>query len=566
VLAALVYVAIGFSTREFALFNSDGETARTLLLALAGAQGTWAILALTLTLVGVQIVASSYSPALTGVTRISPVLAASLTLLVASAAFDVILVARSGDWIDGHAVRGATMIDLAIFSAALLLATATFTSFASLSQVSPEHVARRVLQRFDSRWLGRLPEQWPMRHHHPVAGTGDPGRDLATVLRALVERNDPASVRLILYELGEHLLVLGAGAHWPAVDAYLHASLGSVVRLTARQLDDSALDDWLIVLIRPLITSAGWGDPPVVDYLGFGEAPDGDRLLFETADSAVRFNRTAAARSALHLIESRACSVLPHLPKDDETVLFNPNLGTIQDPSEADRQLRSRRDRISRIVSEGYLPFLEELGKAAIGSEQRAVLGTATYVICGVVSAAVSQGRDSPRQRRATVGWGLARLHTLVECATEAGLADAVHLSLYYALEDLDASDSDDAALIDLVAHQVQEITVDSARAGTLGYGHILELAMVPVIGARGSPTAARVAVDGLIEALAILESSAAPAQQRYKGDFVEELRSRIDQVAHSSAADPATRERARDAISASRGRASASPGEGDSQ
>jgi protein-S-isoprenylcysteine O-methyltransferase Ste14 len=163
--AAIVFVSVGAMTRETGVFNSDADTAQTLLLSLAGAQLTFLLFVLSALAIGVQFLSTAYSwRAVQRVLVQAWPVAAACCAVFASALADVVVVSNGPDiladprWI-GAAVDGAFLL-AGVVGSSLLVAVLTIRG-----ALTAEGILARLLRSLTDGWIKAIRTEWVDREH-----------------------------------------------------------------------------------------------------------------------------------------------------------------------------------------------------------------------------------------------------------------------------------------------------------------------------------------------------------------------------------------------------------------
>ena len=533
-LPVFVYAMVSLCTRELSIFESDLETARTLLLATAGAQGTLAILGLTAWLVTVELITSSYSAHVVPRLWNRQSLAAA-GLLVGSILFDIFLVARSGTMMDGHPERTGALVDVAFLFAGVAVFVAIGFAMNGVRSTHPEQLMARLMDRLDAGWLSVVKHEFRLAND-PIY-PDDPLRGAETVLRGLVDRHDFGSFRLAVTVMAEKFRGAMRDEDLIAQDRYLSLHLRPLIAYIGSR-KESAFLETLVAFVQAI-------DPPdakvvMQQKMMIFETPPGERLLRALADTAVERACDDAASEALRLLGERARQLIPELPAEDQTSRYNPNYDYSREQTEKERHREWDNDQRIDVVTDQYVNYFEKLGRQAIDTRAERAIWTCSNALTGVVREAC--GLTQSRQiRRVLIIWSLGAFERIVRQMCESGRADGLYAGmLHYATESLTDDDPDAAEISDAICEALARVIVRLARAGLLGYGVLVEAAMTGLrAGAKGS--GARRIVDAMGEALDEL----APYQALEDIPFIiKELRGRIEQVGLQSGSKDA-RERA---------------------
>jgi len=538
------YLAIAFSTRELVLFNSDVETARVLLLSMAGAQGTWAILALSLTLVLMQIVASSYSTNLAGMSTLRWPVIGALAISGTSILYDVIIVARVDDWVGVHRARGEALVDVAFLLAAVSLCAIVLTSLESVRHVGPERLMGRLLRRLDNEWLQRIVGRWPVSRGVTQLDVNDPMRPIESVLRSLTVKADIGSLRVNLSQLWRRLAeIMDPYDHehpeyWVALDACVHHYLRLLIRDTARQHDEDMLAEWL--RLARLLAERAIVDRPYLIRNGASSVSEltvGDALLREISSSALEHGRALTARDALWPIEGKARALLSILPPENESYLFSEDFEALRQLTDDEQQRRYDNDEIVMFLEHRYIDYLGAAGETAAKARMASVSWSASYALSIFISQLCKEVPQSPVIRRQVVSWTLFRLGEVARVCCDCGARDSVHYGgLGWSLEPLDPSNLEDNALMLKIAGTVAAILSQLAEHGILDTTAVTDAAMLAVSAGKRLSDVAATILDALGQSLQSFPRSPGfdPSPGSEHSRVVRELRQRIEQIGWS--------------------------------
>ncbi len=385
----LLALFVGLGTAEISVFSSDGETARTLLLLFAGAQGTLLLFSGSALIVGMQLTGDAYSWRV-----VRPVLLYRYRLWAAGAAvgasivFDLVVVART-DW---PALTDTTKVLVDVGGLVAILCV-LFVSWAALSMagaLTAEAVMPVLLNRINKRWMSEALDWGDHYATHPR----DPMLPVVDLLSGVVRRGDVYGFRACIVELVKWSesewpasdnpasvegwsvypgqAVEGMDRVWPnstetenarALDRYLHHHMAGLIRRAASDEDVEFIDG----LERFVSSSYSRGHP----YVGTAEFSwgldrfSGEKLLREIIEVSIRSNHKTTARSALYTVSFAAERLVKALPTLDETsVRDDPTEAPLERTEEQRAKERAGDDKID-VVSEGYGHYLSTMGQLA---------------------------------------------------------------------------------------------------------------------------------------------------------------------------------------------------------
>ena len=529
---ALVYLLAAFLTREVEIFTSGVETGRTLMLSIAGAQGTLGVLALTLTVVLVQMTTAAYSGVLAGMVWPDRRTVLALALLVVSIIFDVVVVARSDSWLAGGGARAGAFVDGGLFLAALAMACLLLSALASVRMVAPERLMLRVLQRLDALRMAWAGMQWPSRFGPRTLDPEDPMRSVQALLRELISKGDLQSLRLGLAQLRQQLEKHRHTADTVSVHGYCHYYLGPLVDAAASETGAEGLEEFL-----NFVYFLGLPSPEWIKELHLGgdfDPPPGELLLREIVNVAVDKRVDAVVGRGLRLIQEHAGKILPLLPRQEETMTYNPDHDYSVELAQEERDRLWHNEARIQLVEHQYIDYFGSVAEHALAMP--VPCETAAWYASGDLSSlvtAICRGVVSTRIRELLVVSALYRLEAVARAVCEAQCPGGLNImGLHHALEALDSQDAKQVEAIDAIAATTGRIVQRLGRDGLLRYGTVVDAAMVGVYAGVKRPKAALMLVEAMGRALQ--EMPATPGFDRNdEAQFaVKELRKRIEQVA----------------------------------
>ena len=529
---ALVYLFAAFLTREVEIFTSGAETGRTLMLSLAGAQGTLGILALTLVVVLIQMTTAAYSGVLAGMVWFDRRTALALAFLLGSIVFDVVVVARSDSWLAGDMARAGALVDSGLFLAALAMVCVLLSALASVRMVAPERLMLRVLQDLDARRIAWAAEQWPSRFGPRSLDPGDPMRSVQALLREPISKKDLQSLRFGLTQLRQRLEQYTHGSDAVSVHGYCHYYLGPLVDAAASETGAEGLEEFLNFVYFLGLPSPEWIKE--VRLGGDVDGPPGELLLREVIDAAIVNNQSIIAGRGLHLIAEQVQKVLPLLPRQEDTMWYNPSHDfSIQLADEERHRLQDNEARI-RLVEHQYIDYFGSVAERALAMP--VPCETATWDASGDLSSlvvAISRSVESPRVRELLVVRTLHRLEAVAKAVCEARCPEGLSMmGLDNAMDALDAEDPKQAEAIDGIAATTGRIVRRLGREGLLRYGIVSDVGMIGVYASEKRPQAARMLVEAMGHALQDMPTTPGFDRNDEAQFAVKELRERIEQVA----------------------------------
>jgi len=559
VLAALLlgpgflYVMIAFSTRELVLFHSGEETARVLLLAMAGAQGTWAILALSLSLVLMQIIASNYSANLAQMATLRWSFLAGLLLLGSSILYDVILVARIDDWIGLHRGRGQQLVDTAFLMCVVSLVGVALVAYESTREVTTERIMQRLLRRFDAGWLQRITNEWPSRFGPRQVDVDDPMRGVETVLRSHMNSGDLGSTRIVLLGLYEALQTTirpharGNPKLWTSVDAYLGFYARSLVASTAKQVDEAGVQQWMS-FVRLMMEGAGIDEASFkrdTFYLS-EDCPPGEILLRRIISAAVSNAHVEVAEQGIWAVTARAGKLIGILPSDADVLVYGGQLGSLRDLSEEEEERRRQNDNLIETLEHRYLSYLRQQGELAVGAGCQDLARQASHCLSQLLGRILELPKQSAWMRRLLVRDVLYELEQVADYACESHVPGAFTVSgLGWSLGKLER-DVDDTEVLSGIGLWTGRIIDKLTRHGMLEYSTVVDAAMIGLAIQRSGDDRSGQVLASFVDALGFLLNTWTRETNEKHRLVIEELLARIGQLAPSAKGEAAEKAKSR--------------------
>jgi protein-S-isoprenylcysteine O-methyltransferase Ste14 len=537
-----LYLAVAFSTRELVLFHSSQETAQVLLLSMAGAQGTWAILALSLSLVLMQIIASNYSANLAQMAALRWPFVIGLALLGSSILYDVIVVARIDDWVGLHRARGEELVDAAFLLCVVSLAGVALAAFESTRQVTTERIMRRLLQRFDARWLQRVTNEWPSRVGQWQVDIDDPMRGVETVLRSHMNSGDLGSTRIVLLGLREALDTAIRPQRrdnpklWVSLDAYLSSYTGSLVAATAKQVDEAGIQQWMS-FVRLMMEDASMDVASLkrdTFYLS-EDSPPGEFLLRRIISAAVSNAHVGVAGQGIWAVTARAEKLIGILPADADLLVYGGQLGSLRDLSKEEEERRRENDYLIEALEQRYLSYLRQQGELAVGAGYQVLAWQASHCLSQLLERILALPKQSAWMRRLLVNHALYELEQVADYACESRVARAFTLSgLGLSLGKLDRDD-DDRDILSGISLWTGRMVGKLARHGVLEYSTVVDAAMVGLQAQESGVENSGHVLASLVDALDLLLGNWTRERNEKHRLVIQELFSRIGQLAPSA-------------------------------
>jgi hypothetical protein len=527
---AVAYLLAALLTREISVFESGVDVARTLLLGLAGAQGTLAVVGLTAWFVTVELVTSSYSAQVIPRMWSRGTVTAAI-LLVASILYDVVVVARSDVLLVGHPTRTGVLVDLGLLIAGVAIGATMLSTLSGVRMALPEQVMANLMRRLDDDWLRRIREEFEdsPRTLYP----DDPLRGAESLLRALVDRHDVGSFAIAVRLLGYRFQRTLEKEDLIALDVYLHHHLRPLISYVGDRRDCHVMGE--LMNLADIIEQ-----PPAEvvmrQKLGLFGVPPGERLLRTITDAATSTNCEDAAQRGLWRLAERGRALMTHLPPQTETSVYNPDYDYSRKRTKQEQQRQWDNNSKVRLIQDRYIGYFASTAKRAIQSD----CGGAVWAACDNLVDTIGQAvqiRESPRIRQVLIGRALTYLEEVVKAMCEAGRADRLDMGkLEYAARSLKDDDPDASKIVDWICTVVARVLERLAKAGLLQYGPVVEAALLG-LEAKNRGSGARIIVDAMGNSIRHLKAFA----DREDVPFViKELQGRIEQVGFQSGAKDA--------------------------
>ena len=529
-LLGLIYLFTAFLTREVEVFTSGVVTGRTLMLSMAGAQGTLGILALTLAAVLIQMTTSAYSGVLARAVWLDKRTVVALALLAASMGFDVVVVARSDSWLAADKSRAGALVDSGLLIAGVAMGFVLLNAWRSLGMLAPERVMLRVLEQLTPNRMAWAATQWPLRFGPRRLDPADPMRHVQTLLRELIFKRDLQSLRFALAQLRDRLTDYSRTTDLVSLHAYCHYYLGSLVGPAATELGADGLEEFLNLVYFVGLPAGDWiGRVKLADE---DDRPSGELLLREIVDVAVAHNLKWVAGRGLRLIHEQAGGVLPLLPRQEETWRYNPDYDYSAERTEEEKHRLWDNDAKVGLVEHHYIGYFGSVAEQALVVPCDTAAWYASGDLCYLISD-ISATVLSPRVREMLLRRALSRLEAVARAACEFRRPEGLHIGgLHYAVEKLNSQDPKQAEAIDGIAATTARIVRRLGREGLLRYMTVVDAAMVGVYAGRKRSQAALILVQAMGQALHDMPATLGFDKNDEAQFAVKELRERIRQVA----------------------------------
>ena len=523
-----LYLLVAFLSNEVGVFASDVETARTLVLALAGAQGTIGILTLTLMFVLVQVTAGSYAGSLGRLIWSDSRLWLAYGFLLGSIGLDVLLIARTGTWLTADGM----LVDLALLAAACSLSLVVYLSLSSVRILAPERLIRRALAGLDKEYLSETLENWASRFGPQHLESEDPMRAAESVLRGLIARQDIQSFILALIVVRDTLSTHSRGLPLVQLQSYCHHYLGPLLSSVERNLGSEGLQQFLdFVENVPAPSPQDWVDNK---HLTSWESPPGEALLRRTISVAIGSNHETVILRGLFRVEERAKRFLAFLPAAEETAMYNPDYDYSKSHSAEDRQRRWGEEAKVEVFERQYIGYFADICDQAIIQNHREVCRDATNGLATMINEAC-RNVSSQRIRETVVNHGLYRFNEVSKTAAEHSREAYIDMSSLHLDLNVLGKDSENTLLLKHIAVFAAGVLTRIAAANVLDTGLVVDVAMIGLYGDNTKSGAGEIVTEAMCHILDALASAPNDPQQEKAESLMRVLRSRIEQVGFAS-------------------------------
>ncbi len=427
---------VAFGTRDLEIFVSDSDTGRTLMLALAGGQGTLGIFIISSLLIGVHFLAATYSWRVSQLLLTNWRLVAAFALVSLSIGFDLLVVARTTDWLIDERLAGA-LVDEGMFLALLAIVFLVAAAMTLMRLMSAEFLMSRLLQPLGERWLRWVSAEWTQEEHQ-VTAPNDPLLSVTEFFRALIQRRDVAGFRAARSALALHLRDLWTGGrrnggdHHVALDTYLHWHMRPLIREAARDPDP----DFIEAVARLVLFLYQDQHPYVVpgERLGLlmsGQQPFGERLLREVLEASLEYGKIKTAGEALTFVSIGGQRLIPKLPREEEVSgRFNPNYDYSKERSEEEKKAERRNDAKVEVIQHSYIGYITDVGKRAVTARHAELVQSALIDLSSVVREALDSDL-SPAIRSRVAYIALGGFSSIVDVVAKERLSGTVWLSVF---------------------------------------------------------------------------------------------------------------------------------------
>lgn len=403
----LVALATGFATRELQVFSADVDTAQTLLLAFAGAQGTALIFVLSALIVGMQLMGESYSWRV-----VRPVLLSRLSLLLTyggvlfSILVDVAIVARSGEWLTGDDTRAALVDEAGLL--AFVATSALFIAALSISSNFNAELAMAVLlRRIRPGRLESAAANWSSSHFY-TSNYDDPLVAVVDLLDGSIRRGDVSGFKGCVARLAawfEKVWPRGesprsirgwgepgqpradAAMIWPesretqlatAMDSYVCHHMMGVIRRAAHEQNPDFIDG-----IYRLVATMYDRAHPYIDAEHYAHRfqldVKGERLIREVIENCVRFKKIDPGRSAIHAVCSAGERLIRALPAFEETGLAEDPTEPPPEKSAGQLEHGRRARRRCDVFHDAYGGYLADVAGASVEAGATGIIDTTLF-------------------------------------------------------------------------------------------------------------------------------------------------------------------------------------------
>jgi hypothetical protein len=472
-------VLAGLAVRELTFFDADIDTAKSILFTISQIEGSVGILAITIIFVLTQLTASNYSTRIPAILFRQPAFWTPLLILFGSIVYNLSVVAHAPNMFPSGDFHSA-IIDFSFFLGIATACSITYFIFRAPRMVSPESIVADSLKSFDKKWLDQVKKDWSQANFHVRLNISyDPLIVIERIMSRAIDSGDSLTYVSALITIRDHIHSMKSLDHHALpnyileLDAYLLHHFRSLIRTAAKRSDEYSLLQ-LVNFVREI------GDPSPDSIIkcnamafGFDDAP-GELLLREVVRQSVECGLTECVRRSISLVKSRAAQVIKTLPDQTETWLYN-GLPIDKSLSHENQEKLWANDRRIQSFARQYLEYLQDLGVRASESKSGDWYMSAgvalNELVCAIVKDVKGHGMKAIILRDAT------------SCLLELGKATVDKKSqmtlslLEYAMRDADPQNDEPIAwsLVNLAS----EVLVIRAQAASLGYGEVVESAML---------------------------------------------------------------------------------------
>ena len=542
VLALLAAITAAVLSRELQIFVSDLDTAKTLLLALAGAQGTLGVLAITAAFAIGQVISGSYSASIAQGILSRRLLLVGLAWLGISAIYDILMLARADSWlVDDESI--GRWVDFGLLLALLSFPALWVSMLSSFEGVQPETLAARLLRSLDQKWIERIKADWPARFTL-ILRADDPFRHYEAILRSLMARDDLLSARLILVELRDRLSSILDPEDMIAFDEYFNFQFRHLIRLAARTSNPEILEGILDInegIPSPSHSSLRKRRPGLAALI---YEPKGEQVVRTVLSEALEHGLEDVAISCIHSIGRRMTSLLKALPDEKETYSYDPDFdpypseGRPPDISKEERRRRQDADDFVRWISGEHANYLQEQAAKAIAAGSLGASWAVSSGFASFASSAVDEVRyDKMRSR--LVSDALYGLRSIADAAARSGKTweglGPLYLSqLSYIPERLDPTIPSDRQLMTGIVETGAYCLRALVKSGIRRSGIETDVAMIGLHAAEKCAEAARPIIEAMRDAAILIKAGDGFEEDRDLQYTYKELIGRIRGVGFS--------------------------------
>ena len=541
VLPLLAAITAAVLSRELQIFVSDLDTAKTLLLALAGAQGALGVLAITVTFAIGQVVSGSYSAGIAQGILSRRLLLVGLAWLGLSASYDILVVARADSWlVDDESI--GRWVDFGLLLGILSIPALWVSMLSAFESVQPEILAARILRSLDEKWIERIKIEWPATFRLTLRAD-DPFRHYEAILRSLMARNDLLSARIILVNLRDHLSSILDPEDMIAFDEYLSFQFRHLIRLAATTSNPEILDGILDInegIPSPSHSSLRERRPSPAALMG---NPKGEQVVRTVLSEALDHGLEDVAISCIYSIERRMTSLLKALPDAKDTYSYDPDFdpypseGPAPDISKEERHRRWDADEFVRWIGGDHVNYLLDQAVNAISAGSVRASWAISSAFSSFASSAVEEVPHK-KMRLGLVSNALYGLRSIADAAARSGKTweslGPLHLSLHYIPERLDPAIPSDrqlmTALVETGAHCLRALF----KAGARRTGIETDVALIAVYAAERRADVARPIVEAMRDMAVLIKAADGFEEDSELQYTYKELVGRIRQVGFS--------------------------------
>jgi len=530
-------IIVGISTREFAIFYNDVETAKSVLFTLSQIEGSIGVLAITIIFVLTQLTASNYSIRVSAILFRQPAFWTPLIILVGSITYNLLVASRSPMLLPNAGYFHSLIVDFSFVFAFITACSIAYFIFKAPGMVSPESIIANSLESFDKEWLDTIKRDWCRPNFQIKLNVRyDPFIVIERILSRAVDSGDSLTFVSGLILIRDHLrkpkTIDPQELHnyIIEVDAYLRHHFRSLVRNAAKNSD-------AYTLLQLIHFSDELGSPSPESIttcntfaFGFDEAA-GELLLREIIRQAAAYQLIECVTRGLHIVEGRAMNVIKTLPDQKDTWRYDPSNYNAELSEEKMEGLWANDFRIENFERQ-YFSYLESLGIKAADSKSTEILRSVIFSLNTIISFMI-QHVEGHVMKAMMVGQAVRSLDEIRKTLVNNELAEPMALSmLNHAAEHANAKH--DEAVAWYLVHYVSGFLLGHAKLGLLHYMNVVDSAMFGLRIVEKYTKPATHLLESFGEAAKLLKQNKSFTEDKGLQFVYNEIIQRIRQVGHA--------------------------------